>query len=802
MTVKLKVKRLENICFFELEWGNNQQLTSDLAYPPALSDCYQEWQQIYLNFYKSATRGRVAGKGRISSPSKDWRSLLVQAEAKLLQEFHHWLRSAELFEIRAQIVKIAAQTSEGIDLFLACNVLELERLPWETWEIAAESPQSPSIRLLRLPASVRQNVVVPRREKCRILVILGDDTGLDFQGDRAAIEALKPLAEIESIGWQPNQDKEILKQQICDAIADKQGWDILLFAGHSNETTLTGGEFAIAPQTFLSLSELKPYLLKAKEKGLQFALFNSCSGLSIASALIDLGLSQVVIMREPIHNDVARVFLQKFLSEFASFKDVQACTIAASQCLQTEANLTYPSAYLIPSLFRHPGSQLFCLAPPKHRLKHRFKPLKPHPLEAIILGAIATLSLLLPIQDSLIAQRILLQARYRHLTQQIPAESAPVLLISIDEESIRKEGIVDPNPIDRKYLARIINQLTDAGARSIGIDYLLDRSHAKHAPQADAILRETIARSPQTLFTFAAMYDDVSGWLSVHPDIAQTHEVLQGQIHVIQWHVWQLSDESPQVWKWPFSYLVALSYVLQQNPETAVHLTGKTNALTQIEQAISAQFERDATTVLSPRMRQQPLTVFSYNLKQMWLEPIIDFSIPPHQIYEEIPAWQLLEEQPLNRVSQQAVIIASGGYSEAGVTGESNDRFPIHPAVSYWFKQEAIAAVPQKLTGGQVHAYLLHHYLRDRLVIPIPDIWAIAIAFILAKTLLCSIDTTQLTTFHRYRLAYLLGCGILLYGAISLQVYISAAIVLPWLLPSLAFSVAIFPSIRNQGTSH
>ncbi len=60
-----------------------------------------------------------------------------------------------------------------------------------------------------------------------------------------------------------------LKTEIVETIASKTGWDILFFAGHSNETSLTGGEFSIAPNVTLSLSEIVPSLTVAKERGLQ-----------------------------------------------------------------------------------------------------------------------------------------------------------------------------------------------------------------------------------------------------------------------------------------------------------------------------------------------------------------------------------------------------------------------------------------------------------------------------------------------------------------------------------------------------
>jgi len=816
MAFQLKVQQIEKNCLFELEWGQGQRLACTLTYPQSLSGLYREWQRVYLSFYKSALRGRVEDSGSIAPPPVDWHARLVKAEAKLLYEFHHWLRSAQLFEIRSQIARGAAAEEEPkqIDIFLRCYSTELERLPWETWEIGAEFPVPIPIRIARTPASIRAGTVAKRPEKARILAVLGDNTGLDFQGDRAAVKPLLDRAEIQFVGWQPGKDIEALKTEICSAIADEAGWDILLFAGHSNETDYTGGELAIAPHTVLSLAEIAPYLLQAKERGLQFALFNSCSGLSLANSLIDLGLSQVAVMREPIHNDVAQLFLRGFLAELATGQDVQDCLVAACQYLKLEANLTYPSAYLVPSLFRHPAAELFQLQP-RRSLRDWLQPFIPSPVEAIALAAIAALSLVLPVQDWLLERRVLTQAMYRQQTQQLPAEtSPPVLLIAVDEESIRKAGIAQANPMDRQYLARIIDKLAAYDARIIGVDYLLDRPHDKIAPGSDRILSESVRaaveKQPATTFVFASNPDEISKWLDVLPEIARPNWSLRGQVYIIQWNLWQLPAKHSQYERLPFSYLLALARQAGQSPAApAPDLDSQTDFFAQLNPHLQAQFGTDYRTFLSPRAQEHPLTRFSYGFKQMWLHPIIDFSIPPWRAYQSLTAWELLEnspeELPLSAIANKVVILAPGGYTDAGVNANHNDRFPLPAAAKYWFEQSDLSIKPQRLTGGQVHAYMTHHYLRDRLVVPVPDLWAIALAALLAKSAVFWVRERRFSPSQRRWFLLLLAGSTALYSFASLQLYIQVAILLPWLLPSLAFYLCALPILpqrtRKKSTS-
>ncbi|WP_341526341.1 CHASE2 domain-containing protein [Nostoc sp. UHCC 0302] len=789
----LKVQQLDKKCLFDLSWGTGQNIGVTFAYPENLTALYQEWQRVYLRFYNTALRGRVEEIGSLTTPPVDWHAKLVQAEAQLLSEFHHWLRSAELYEIRAAIAQ-ATNTIKTpyIDVFLSCNPLELARLPWEVWEIGIEfALDARKIRIVRTPTNRRETVTnFNRRDlrKARILAILGDDSGLDFQAEKKAIGSLTSLAEVTFVGWQPGESISELKTKIVNAISSDLGWDILFFAGHSNETNLTGGEIAIAPKVALLVSEIEQSLTIAKSRGLQVAIFNSCKGLSIANKLIDLGISQVAVMREPIHNCVAEEFFLRFLQALSQYEDVHTSLLAASKYLKLEKNLTYPSAYLIPSLFRHPEAELFRLKP--LGFKQFLNSFKPSRQEAIAVSALLVISLLLPVQSFLLQRRILTQAIYRQITRQVaPATNPPpVLLVQIDEESIRKANISNPKPMDRKYLGSLVNRLKADNARVIGIDYLMDRPQ----PQSDRILAKSIqtaiaSLSNPTWFVFAGTYND-NVWLRVLPEIASLHWSLEGEIDNYPWYMELLPHDNFQSQPWHFAGLLALTHQLQQIPNAPQpRLDSKTDLFQQISDFFNHS-HKDAQTILtSKRTHLQLITVLSYQIQQTWLHPIIDFSIPPHQVYHSIPAWQLLENQAAAvNLQQQIVIIAPGGYYEAGIVKEGDDNFRDSESplgIKYWRSQEQPANNSTVFTGGEYHAYIIHHFLTQRLVIPIPDLWVIGVAIFLGKNLYLWIHINK---YKRWQLLVLpiLITGI--YGLLSLQVYISAsAVLLPWFLPSI-----------------
>ncbi len=811
----LKIQQVEKQCLFELAWGMGQQLSVTLPYPESLITSYQDWQKNYLIFYHKALRGRVVNTGQLTRQI-DWHQKLVQAEAKLLCEFHRWLRHEQLFEIRAIVAQAAKQQTESllsqqnthvptIDVFLTCNPQDLCRLPWETWEIT-EFAASCKIRIVRQPINIRNTTVnyqfEPRRSKARVLAILGDDTGLNFQVDKEAVKSLSPIAEVEFVGWQPQESQAELKDKIVKAITDQRGWDILFFAGHSNETLNTGGEIAIAPGISLSITEIAQPLTIAKQRGLQFAIFNSCSGLSIANTLIDLGLSQVAVMREPIHNRVAQEFLVRFLQSLAEYKDVHESLLSACEFLKLEKNLTYPSTYLIPSLFRHPEAPLFCLQPSS--IKQKLKRWLPTKREAMAISTLILCSWQLSTQSFLIEKRVLVQAMYRQSTNQVDREnSPPVLLVEIDEDSIKKAKISDPLPMDRGYIAKIIDRLTTINAKIIGLDYLFDRYQAENDKKLAQTLRSSIEKQ-NTWFVFATSRNQAGGWFEALPELASPNWRLQGNVFLIGYdiyvtHVTLLPREYSTHQPLPFAYLLAVAHWLnyeQSGNLLQPQINSSVDWLSQVKNHIIQTTGKNFLDLFSSSSRLQPLTKFSYRLGQMWLHPIIDFSIPPEAVLIRLPAWQLLESSesqfsPLAKQDKRpSIVIIAAGYEDAGLV-PGGDNFPLPAAVRYWRSQKNPPNPSMTFTGGENHAYLVHHFLEQRLVIPIPNLWLIGVAALLGKGAVLMLENNSKTQKNAIILL-LLFLLTLIYGIATLQIYISAAILLPWLLPSLTFWIYIF----------
>jgi CHASE2 domain-containing sensor protein len=390
------------------------------------------------------------------------------------------------------------------------------------------------------------------------------------------------------------------------------------------------------------------------------------------------------------------------------------------------------------------------------------------------------LSLLPFVQDLLLEPRLLLQAIYRQITAQLPINvESPLLLVKIDNRSLIADKIRQRYPIDYNYLAQIIQALSDTDARIIGIDYILDQ--AKQQPQNTQRLNQTIrsAVAKKTWFVFGRQsYEDPNKG-RVSQEIASLSWSMEGNISFYQWYVELLPSRSSCYEDCPFSYLLALTYSLQNQDNSLADLP-QPNLLNQQDFRFS---------VINPKNIHDKQTDYLYRLRLLpistllgWFNPLIDFSLPASRAYQSTSACELLQScqrrsNVFNNLHQRIVIIAPGGYEEAGLKGEGEDNYDLPLAVAFWQGWGK-----GTISGGEAHAYMIHHLLMRRLVTPVPDCLMILLLALVGKSI-----TLMLKENSNFRQKYLLVLGGIttVYLFASLQIYISAAILFPCVLPSL-----------------
>ncbi|NEP16644.1 MAG: CHAT domain-containing protein [Leptolyngbya sp. SIO4C1] len=783
------IPRGEDACFLLLSWQQHRQaLTACLPYPTTVLKRYQRWQQRYLKFYQLANSDRPQLSGRLDPGSGDLAHDLQVAEQAWLHAFNQWLSEGEgrsiqqriqaeitqLFQTAAQSAtrnEIAAGVNIGVDVYVACASSELEKLPWENWQLAPSRAALETVRIIRAGSNrLAQPLANARSRKPRILAILGHDSQLPVQQDWQILQSLSQNADLQQFTYGAAFSPAEIKQQLARLLSGPPGWDILFFAGHSDEAALSGGRFALTPDCQLSISELEADLQQARSQGLQLVIFNSCSGLSLAQALVKLGL-QGVVMREPIRNDVAQQFLAPFCQALADRQTVADAVQTACQHLQMAERLALPSAHLLPLLYSPPQVPLYQL----DRLSwpQQLRQWLPTRREAVTLGALIFLSLVVDIQEVVFDARTLVQAVYRQVTQQLPEPDPPVLLIEVDEESLKRYQeqhsfrveVLENRDIDHVYLTQLLTTALRSQISAIGIQYnLLTNQPNDRLPQA---VHQAIQHK-RTWFVFTARTLD---------SLANPQWSLRGNPIVARG--WQLErPESTDCQRCPFAYLLALAHRLQQAQlaDSAVPQP-QLNSRQPLQPRIAAYLAAvDDSADRFPRAQSTRLPV------------MIDLSLPPNRIYHQIPAWQLLSAEAtpsqLQALDYEVMLIAAGPYWQ-------NPDMQVAPlARAYWCQQGEVllnlaaesAECHLQITHGQFNAYMAHHWLRSHHVTQIPDWWMICLVALMAK---CAGRRWPMLLLPQRRRRHQLAAGLMLLGLASLQIYVSLALLVPWLFPSL-----------------
>ncbi|GAB4276669.1 MAG: hypothetical protein Fur0025_02020 [Oscillatoriaceae cyanobacterium] len=323
------------------------EISGRLSPFPELPQLYNSWQSDYL---KLESRWRIIKIGR--GGAIDTKVLLKQCKrsaGELRNGMIDWLRAEnrEFQPIREKILQELRDQQEEIRVFIQTNQLELKKLPWNEWDIFSETYKWAEIALIPPSYSRVTTGTGDRTGSVRILAILGDNTGINTENDRAEIKA---LTDPERIFLEQPQREELYEQ-----LRDDRGWDILFFAGHSSSSADgETGKLQVNLTETVAIDELKKALQQAIDWGLQLAIFNSCDGLGLAKQLVDLNIPQVIVMREPVPDDVAQNFLKNFLAAFANGQPLYLAVREARDRLEIFEQ-HYPGVSWLPVICQNPA---------------------------------------------------------------------------------------------------------------------------------------------------------------------------------------------------------------------------------------------------------------------------------------------------------------------------------------------------------------------------------------------------------------------------------------------------------------
>lgn len=321
-----------------------QSIEGCLAPAPELFERYAQWRSIYRKCLNASFRLDVPDTQITNFSRQDFFQDCLNAAEQLQQALNQWLNAESFRPIKERLLEQLAP-SESIRIVLQTDDRQLRRLPFQRWEFFERYHQAE----LALSNSDYE-LIKPVRSvdtEVNILAILGDATGINVQRDRTLLSEL-PNAKVMFL---VEPSLQSLNEQLWT-----HPWDILFFAGHSSSQIESDtGQLFLNQSDRLTVTQLKYALRRAIAQGLKLAIFNSCDGLGLARELADLHLPYMIVMREPVPDQVAQEFLKHFLSLFSSGESLYQSVRDAREKLQGLED-RFPCATWLPVICQNPSA--------------------------------------------------------------------------------------------------------------------------------------------------------------------------------------------------------------------------------------------------------------------------------------------------------------------------------------------------------------------------------------------------------------------------------------------------------------
>lgn len=303
---------------------------------------YQKWQCLYNDLIAHGgdfDRKGINFKSRILEFAEDNiergnQESAIELTDYLIEIINQWFNSPE-FQPIDRALRTHINIKDEAVLVIQTDDEILRKLPWHEWDFFNQYTKA-EVALSAKKFSLKQRSFTAAG-KVRILAIIGDCNNINPEAD---LNTLRNNSDVElEIISQPS------RKEICDKLRNKQGWDILFYAGHS-KSNAEKGWISINENTKLEISELNSALQVAIENGLQLAIFNSCQGLGLVPQLEELGILQIIVMREQVQNQVAQEFLAEFINSFSSGKSFYVAIRQARSRLKDIEDKFYCASWL------------------------------------------------------------------------------------------------------------------------------------------------------------------------------------------------------------------------------------------------------------------------------------------------------------------------------------------------------------------------------------------------------------------------------------------------------------------------
>jgi CHASE2 domain-containing sensor protein len=462
-----------------VEHSRPEQSIGSLPPAPCIVELYRNWRSLYHtlwacmampkeNHLRSATDHKPIDleidKNGITNISQ---ASFEQLSQTLQNALNNWLQSECFLPIERHLRSRFNPMDEIRVVFETDDDL-LRRLPWQHWAFFKDYPRA-EMALSCPEYQFRPAAPSLPRKKARILAVMGNSQGIELSQDSLFLQQLKD-AETHFL---VNPTRQEFNQQLWS----ETGWDMLFFAGHSRTEGDTGRIYINdqPEHNSLTIEQFAAAIEGAVSHGLKLAIFNSCDGLGLATALGRLHIPQVIVMREPVANLVAQAFFKYFLIAFA--EQHLSLYLAVRQARRQLQGLEdeFPGASWLPVLCQNPSVEPSIWRDWSSQTPDRSRGLK-RSLRSLLLTSLLTTAAILGLRHLGGLQPLELQA-FDHILRLRPSESPDqrLLIITITEDDLHL-----PEQTDRKgslsdnALTLVLQKLIPLKPRAIGLDIYHD----------------------------------------------------------------------------------------------------------------------------------------------------------------------------------------------------------------------------------------------------------------------------------------------------------------------------------------
>ena len=432
------------------------QETAQLPWPTEALEWQREWQRQFLAHHDRA--GAPVSADAVGSFG-----------ANLQQALQDWLALPECRMLRDGL---SDHPSAPLRLRLeGAASLELERLPWPL--LSSERPCWLLEPTSQPPALAAQ----ARARRPRVLLVVGDETGLRLDSE---VACLSELARRRRVELRELRGAASNLSNLRQLLGDQCGWDLLVFLGHSEADPNGGGRLHLGDGSWVSGASFEVELQAAARRGLGLALFNSCSGLDLARSSVRSGLAWALCFRAPVPCQVASLAFAALIGALESGADLFTAVDRARAALEAEPSAVGGSLLL--TLVGSPRAQGYGL-PLRKRKQFLLRLARSTPRQAIAAAALVALAAAAdvfpanPLSTYLLDRRLFVQRHWRMATGQPSPQRAPLPVLVLDQRSAEAIGAAaTEGRVSRDLLSKVLQRVSPSAVPKVGLDVVLDES--------------------------------------------------------------------------------------------------------------------------------------------------------------------------------------------------------------------------------------------------------------------------------------------------------------------------------------